>query len=74
MSNLRNCYSVASGQSAQFKNVNLLVSGQKALVKIRIINIPAWMQEFDVKKMLTKIKPSAPMTLDFKELLTAACR
>lgn len=44
------------------------------LITIKIINIPAWLQDQNLKEMVRKLKPSQPLTLDFKELLVSACK
>lgn len=68
------CYSVSSGQSASYKNMNISLPANGKLISIRVLNIPAWMQADNLKQFLNKLKPSQPLTLDFKELVLNACK
>jgi hypothetical protein len=67
-------YSLSSGQSVHYKNSHIKMPVAGKLITIKIINIPAWMREDNLKEMLRKLKPTQPLTLDFKELMIAACR
>lgn len=67
-------FSLSSGTSVHYKNSQIKMPVAGKLITIKIINIPAWLQDQNLKEMVRKLKPSQPLTLDFKELLVSACK